>query len=124
MNNPKSKCCNAKLYSAFSVLRNRQEEYCKECHNVCRCDFPTIKCLVHEPESEVSATPQKPMTDEQPYILTQDEDCHWYVIPSNKATEWDKWCQSPNYGEEDLPKWAKEVGGSPTLVKFSNYIIE
>ena len=58
------------------------------------------------------------------YILIQDNDCHWYVIPVSKKVDWFNWCESDNYGYEDLPKWAVEVGGSPCLVEFETYKIK
>jgi len=57
------------------------------------------------------------------HILIQDNDCHWYVIPDDKRQEWFAWCESENYGYEDLPSWANEVGGSPCLVKFKEWRI-
>ena len=61
---------------------------------------------------------------EEYYILVQDQDSHWYVIPDLKQKEWQQWNESPNYGYEDLPNWAKEVGGWYGLVKFTNFIIK
>jgi len=58
------------------------------------------------------------------YILIQDNDCHWYVIPVDKKNEWFKWEESDDYELGVIPDWAKEVNGSPTLVKFKEYRIE
>ena len=58
------------------------------------------------------------------YILTPDNDCHWFVIPVDKKAEWFDFCESDNYGYEDEPQWAKNVGGSPCLVEFENYTIK
>ena len=27
------------------------------------------------------------------YMLTTDEDCHWYVIPADKKDEWAVFCE-------------------------------
>lgn len=58
------------------------------------------------------------------HILIQDEDCHWYVIPSDKRDAFDTWLDSEDAEAGIAPVWAEEVGGSPTLVKFKNYRIE
>ncbi len=56
------------------------------------------------------------------YILTKDDDCHWYVIPDNKQEAFNDWLNDEN--NIFAPQWAKEVGGSQTLVKFKEYRIE
>lgn len=54
------------------------------------------------------------------YVLVQDDDCHWYVIPDGRENEFD----AAILGEDpQVPDWAEEVGGSPTRVKFQNYTI-
>ncbi|MBE9572592.1 MAG: hypothetical protein IMF11_18355 [Proteobacteria bacterium] len=57
------------------------------------------------------------------YILVQDDDCHWYIIPHLKIAEWEKWFSDPFDDNEhwELPKWAKAVGGSPSLVLFKEF---
>ena len=64
------------------------------------------------------------------YVLTQDDDCHWYVIPADKQDEWCQYVQTINDfdydSDEDYPiqpEWVKEVGGSPSLVEFETYEI-
>jgi len=65
------------------------------------------------------------------YILTQDEDGHWFVIPANKEEEWSEYLDKV-YSEdlsEDAPiivqpDWVDEVGGAPSRVKFMGYVIE
>jgi hypothetical protein len=56
------------------------------------------------------------------YILCQDDDGHWYVIPSDKEDEFYDWV------DKEDPKvslnYAEEVGGSPSLVTFTEYEIE
>jgi hypothetical protein len=56
------------------------------------------------------------------YILVQDDSCHWYVIPSDREDDWNKFIEK----EDDLgeiPDYAQSVGGSPSLIKFAEYII-
>lgn len=62
------------------------------------------------------------MTNRQKYFLSQDNSCHWYVIPDDKRQEWEDWC---NLDEDDeaswnVPEFAIEVGGSPFRVTFEN----
>ncbi len=56
------------------------------------------------------------------YILTQDDDCHWYVIPDDKQEAFNDWLNDENNWE--TPDYAESVGGSYTLVKFKEYRIE
>lgn len=55
------------------------------------------------------------------YMLQQDNDCHWYVIPTDKEVDWNEWLEIPDDDERswDVPEYAKDVGGSYTLVTFS-----
>lgn len=57
---------------------------------------------------------------EQRFVLVQDNDAHWYVIPADKWPAWDGFCGSPHYGDDDPPEWAKPVGGHPRLVTFTD----
>jgi hypothetical protein len=63
---------------------------------------------------------------EKEYILVQDNDSHWYVIPDQMELDWNKFCEISEDDERswDVPNWAERVGGSPSLVKFTNYRIE
>jgi len=58
------------------------------------------------------------------YILIRDNDGHWFVIPEMKQSNFNKWLEQ-SYDEDawDIPEYAKEVGGSQTLVKFKEYRI-
>jgi hypothetical protein len=67
------------------------------------------------------------------YELFQDNDGHWFVIPSGKCEETEKYFERlykymdempDDEDEPEEPEWLEEVGGSPSLVKFSNYVIE
>jgi len=60
------------------------------------------------------------------HILVRDNDCHWYVIPSDRRKHWSTWLELDSEDEEawDVPEFAEAVGGSHTLVKFKEYRIE
>lgn len=58
------------------------------------------------------------------FILVQDEDSHWYVIPSNKENEWNNFLNGADADNWDIPAYAEGIGGSYTLVKFKKYRIE
>jgi hypothetical protein len=55
-------------------------------------------------------------------MLVQDNDGHWYVIPTQDEKAWDEWCAIPEDDERswEPPKFALAVGGSPSLVHFSD----
>lgn len=61
------------------------------------------------------------MTEER-YMMAQDSDCHWYVIPVAKQQEWYDWCDIPTDDERAWtpPELAKETGGCYSLVTFTN----
>lgn len=66
------------------------------------------------------------MTKERgPYILQSDNSGHHYVIPKAREAEWDTWLSIPEDDERswDVPEYAEEIGGSPTLVSFESYKI-
>ena len=62
---------------------------------------------------------------EERYLMTTDNDSHWYIIPYAKRGEWQKWLDldqdDPTAWE--TPDFAEEIGGSPTLVTFTGYKI-
>lgn len=67
------------------------------------------------------------------FILIQDDDSHWYVIPADKLQEaMDYFSETAEFWEPgnskgmppSAPKWLEQVGGSPSLVKFRKYRIE
>ena len=57
------------------------------------------------------------------YFLSQDNDSHWYVIPSEKEEDWNDFLDIDEDDEAswDIPDWADAIGGSPSLVRFPNY---
>jgi len=63
--------------------------------------------------------------EDEGFYLTQDNDAHWYVVPSDKESEWADWLELDPDDEDswETPDWAEQVGGSPTLVKFTSYYI-
>ncbi len=54
------------------------------------------------------------------YRLVSDDDGHHFVIPDGREDEWDSWVEIGVLDNEPQPKWAHEVGGSPTQVTFEN----
>lgn len=60
------------------------------------------------------------------FRLAQDNDSHWYVIPVDKEKEWSAWCDIDPDDERawDAPEFARQVGGSYSLVSFSDPVIE
>jgi hypothetical protein len=56
------------------------------------------------------------------FFLSQDNDSHWYVVPLAKRVAWDEWCDIPSDDERswDVPEWAAPVGGSPSLITFTD----
>jgi hypothetical protein len=59
------------------------------------------------------------------YFLAQDNDCHWYLVPRDNERSWQEW---KDIDPEDAaswtpPKFAVRIGGSPSLVTFSNWQI-
>ena len=62
---------------------------------------------------------------EETYFLSQDNSSHWYVVPTSMRDDWEYWCNLPDDDEAswDAPDFARVVGGSPSLVKFSQFTI-
>lgn len=64
--------------------------------------------------------------DKQPepprFFLDQDNSCHWYLVPNDKAEEWVKWRDLPEEDETSWnePEWAQRLGGSPSNVTFTD----
>ena len=58
------------------------------------------------------------MTNREKYILCQDDDCHWYLIPADKKEEWNEWLDIYS-----LPKYAQKVDG-PHRLTFEKPIEE
>lgn len=67
----------------------------------------------------------------QTYCLIQDDDAHWYVIPAKKLKATESYFRKVYHfwhdGKGDLPpepSWLVRVGGSPSSVKFTSYVID
>lgn len=54
------------------------------------------------------------------YFLSQDNDCHWFVIPVARQREWDLWREIDSDDERAWtpPDFAQAIGGSPSTVTF------
>ncbi len=65
------------------------------------------------------------------YVIVDDGDGHGYVIPATRQAEFHKiveaiglyWDRMDIGPAPEIPDWAVEIGGSPTLVEFEHYII-
>lgn len=60
------------------------------------------------------------------FYLTQDNDCHWYVVPELKRQEWEAWLEIDDDDEAawEAPEWALRTYGSPSVVTFEAPNIE
>ena len=56
------------------------------------------------------------------FILVQDNDSHWFVIPETEREEWGDWRDFPDTDKRSWtpPDFAQAVGGSPSLVTFTD----
>jgi hypothetical protein len=52
------------------------------------------------------------------FQIAQDDDGHLYVIPANRAKDFERWCWSEKV---ELPKWALCVNGPIGLVTFPEF---
>jgi hypothetical protein len=51
------------------------------------------------------------------FFIDCDDDGHWYVVPVAMRPAWEVWLdEDPN----DVPEWAREVGGAVNYVTFSD----
>lgn len=57
--------------------------------------------------------------DKKLFFVDQDNDCHWYLIESNKRKEWENWKDIPDDNPEswDVPEFAKSIN-SPYSIDF------
>lgn len=60
------------------------------------------------------------------FFLSQDGDCHWYVVPKDKKKEWDEWREldEDNKRSWEAPYFAIEIGGCPSQVIFKDFEIK
>lgn len=63
-----------------------------------------------------------PQTELKNNYLTQDNDCHWYVIQEGQEEAFKKWCKDI-YSEDNHPHDFADnmIGGCPSLVRFGDY---
>jgi hypothetical protein len=69
-----------------------------------------------------------------PYILIRDDDDDWYVCPAEKREEARAYLEAVEHywasdaagevGPPEEPEWLDQVGGPPSLVKFTGYTID
>ncbi|MEM9745041.1 MAG: hypothetical protein AAF918_20375 [Pseudomonadota bacterium] len=55
----------------------------------------------------------------QPFMMVQDNSCHWYLIPAEYLEAWDDFLDIPEDDERswNVPDWAREIDG-PHLTVF------
>lgn len=56
------------------------------------------------------------------YFLSQDNSCHWYIVPVDKRAEWSAWRELDDDDERswDVPEFATELSGAPSNVTFTD----
>ncbi|MDB4491640.1 hypothetical protein N9260_01320 [bacterium] len=54
------------------------------------------------------------------FFLASDGDGHWFIVPSDKADEWEEWSNLSDDDERkrDAPSFAQPLGGCPAKVTF------
>lgn len=64
--------------------------------------------------------------DEARYFMTTDHDAHWYIVPTEKRMDWERWLDidETEPASWEAPAFAKRIGGSPSLVTFTNPVVE
>lgn len=57
------------------------------------------------------------------YHLDTDNSGHWYIIPTDKRKDWDKFVNLDENNTEswNTPKWAKPINGAPQEISFDKY---
>lgn len=63
-------------------------------------------------------------SEKKEFILVQDNSNAWYVIPSDKHSDWNNWLNSDEIEQGSIPSYADRVGGHPCKVTFQNYRIK
>lgn len=65
------------------------------------------------------------MNDGTRYCLDRDDDGHWYVVRADKLPEWEAWVAqtATDLADFSVPDFAREVGGNPSRVTFTNPVI-
>lgn len=54
------------------------------------------------------------------YFLSQDNDCHYYLVPADKREAWNAWRELDGVDERSwmVPEYAIRVNGSPAQIEF------
>lgn len=58
------------------------------------------------------------------FFLSTDGDGHWFIVPVAKRDEWYEWANIDSDDERswESPEFAQPVGGSPSMVSFTDPI--
>jgi hypothetical protein len=58
----------------------------------------------------------------QRFFIGTDQDCHAYIVPADKRTEWEVWNEldQTTSAAWKVPKWAKAIGCHPTRITFTD----
>jgi hypothetical protein len=61
------------------------------------------------------------MNQPKEFYLSQDKDCHWYIVPMEFDKEWREWKADfdPDFGTPEIPSFAIPVGGHPMRRKVA-----
>jgi hypothetical protein len=55
------------------------------------------------------------------YRLVSDDDGHKFIIPADKATEWDEFVEDPESFDWTPPEWAQELGCHYSTYTFTDW---
>lgn len=61
------------------------------------------------------------MEEAERYFLSQDNDCHWYIIPNKNREEWREWVDNVDEDDPkswDAPDFAKTISGGASSITF------
>jgi hypothetical protein len=56
------------------------------------------------------------------FFLSQDNSCHWYLVPAQCRDEWNAWADLPEDDEAgwEPPAFARRLNGSPRMITFTD----
>lgn len=57
------------------------------------------------------------------FRLEQDDDCHWYLVPVEQSDAFEAWAYDEDY-PDPWPEGVVSIGGAPSLVTFSDPVID
>ena len=60
------------------------------------------------------------MTNRTSYLLSQDDEGHWYLFPKDKQKEFEQWVQKQCSDDADgeYPEWLKDIDGPHRLLIY------